>query len=129
MKIENMIREARVASLQASSIVSGIQVGCCITTKDGGFYIGSNTEYHGHFATHAEVFTLISMLRDGHKGEDVEAVCVWFEPKIQHACGSCLQALSSYLPETVTMVAASKDGHDTKTLGELLPYAYRKRSK
>lgn len=130
-ELNSLITAAKLAAIVAKPIKSGVTVGCVIQVGDGGpvkkRIAGANVEYHGHFATHAEVVALTKLISNGLRVEDIEAICVWFSPKIQFPCGSCLQALASHLSAEIMIIAASEAGHDIKTLGELLPFAYTSR--
>lgn len=130
--IKILIKQAKIQSESALPICSGIHVGCSLLMKCGYgeqcIVSASNIEYHGHFATHAEIAAISKAVACWHNLKDVEAVCVWFEPKIQFPCGSCLQALSCHLSSDTVVIAASHDGYEIRTLAELLPCAYISRN-
>lgn len=126
--IKTLIKHAKLQSKSAVPICSGIHVGCSLLLNShyecDCIVSASNIEYHGHFATHAEIAALSKAVSCWYSLKDVEVVCVWFEPKIQFPCGSCLQALSCHLSLDTIVIAASHGGYETKSLAELLPCAY-----
>lgn len=127
--LNSLIKAAELASILASPLKSNIPVGAVYVINQGGFkkHVASgNVEFFGAPTVHAEIAGLCKLLSLGFKPNDVECLCLWFTPKIQPPCGCCLQALASYFPNDFKIISASKSGQQINTLGELLPFAYRR---
>jgi len=129
---ESLISAAKLASDNAKAIKSGIKVGCALQVEQGerGDILvvqGCNIESHGADNVHAEVNAVCSAVSQGIQLHDITKLYLWFPLEAQPPCGCCLQFLASHFKDDFELVCAGPDRTIRTTLGEALPFAYRRK--
>jgi cytidine deaminase len=124
---EEMIEEARKASLNSYSKYSGYAVGASIELKDGTIMHGCNVENAVYGLTMcAERVAMFKMISEGYKREDVVQFGLYVNSDtLGTPCGSCRQVMAELIPYN-TVIHMGHKGEQTLSLPleELLPHAW-----
>jgi cytidine deaminase len=118
-----LLARAREAAADAYAPYSGYPVGAALLAADGSVYVGCNVENAAYTdSLHAERVALGSAVADGRREFDRIAVASAARDGVA-PCGACRQVLSEFCGEETVVLCDREAGHDTHTLGELLPAA------
>ena len=130
MNAELLISAALDARENAYAPYSDFFVGAAIETSDGKIYTGCNIESASFSGTVcAERVALFKAVSEGETEFCAIAVVGGGENGVVDycvPCGICLQVLSEFCPDSLTVIIAKDlDDYETTTLGALLPKAFR----
>lgn len=120
-----MLDMAYEAMTHAYVPYSGFQVGACLRTADGAYYLGCNIENAAYSPTNcAERTAVFKAVYDGvRKFSALAVVCSGDHPAFP--CGVCRQVLSEFCDADMPVLCANKDRETVQTtLGGLLPYSF-----
>ena len=104
---------------------SNFQVGACLRTADGKYYLGCNIENAAYSPTNcAERTAVFKAVYDGVRSFSALAVvCSGDHPAFP--CGVCRQVLSEFCDADMPVVCANKNRETVETTLEgLLPYSF-----
>ena len=104
---------------------SSFQVGACLRTADGKYYLGCNIENAAYSPTNcAERTAVFKAVYDGIRSFSALAVvCSGNHPAFP--CGVCRQVLSEFCDADMPVVCANKNRETVETTLEgLLPYSF-----
>ena len=123
------IKLAKSARLNAYSPYSNFQVGAALRTKSGKIYLGCNIENHGIQSICAERTAFVKALSEGErefesitivgamKGEEPKEKCM--------QCGYCRQFMSEFVDNDFKVcVVDSNNIIEEFSISELLPYGF-----
>lgn len=126
MTNEKLLELAKTACDNAYSPYSGFKVGCALLSKNGEVFVGCNIENASYSATVcAERVAFGTALAKGEKEFSKMAVVGIKNGEIQtefYPCGVCLQFIGEFCDENFEIIMPNT----TKTLGEMLPFGFRK---
>ena len=130
MNAELLISAALDARENAYAPYSDFFVGAALETADGKIYTGCNLESASFSGTVcAERVALFKAVSEGETEFSALAVAGGGEGGVEDyctPCGICLQVLSEFCPDSLTVILAKDlDDYEVVTLGDLLPRAFR----
>ena len=123
--LDEMLRLAGAARLNAYAPYSGFKVGACLRTDDGRFFAGCNVENIAYPQGQcAEASAIGAMVAAG--GQRIVEVVVLADGKdLCTPCGGCRQRLAEFAaPDTPVHVAGPEGVRARFTMAELLPHAF-----
>lgn len=124
-KVVNLIEAAKTISQKAKIHLSGFPVGAAILSDSDNIYVGCNVEFDNYSNTiHAEEAAISEFVVSGDK-KPVAIAVFTAGNKPNYPCGMCRQSLIELGGKELRVIAAYKDKYEIKTLGELLPDAFR----
>jgi cytidine deaminase len=123
--LDEMLRLAGAARLNAHAPYSGFKVGACLRTDDGRLFSGCNVENLAYPQGQcAEASAIGAMVAAGGR-RIVEVVVLAEGEGLCTPCGGCRQRLSEFsTPDTTVHVAGSEGVRARFTIAELLPHAF-----
>ena len=128
MTPEKLISLAVEAMDKAYAPYSGFQVGAALLCSDGTVFTGCNIENAAFSPTNcAERTAVFKAVSEGRKDFTAIAICGGKAGQITDLCppcGVCRQVLSEFCKADLPIYLAHKDGYQTLTLGDLLPYSF-----
>ena len=124
MDVRILIEEASKALSEAYAPYSGFKVGASVLTRGGEVFRGCNVENASFGLTIcAERAAIFAAVGAGHR-KIKQVVIVGEGPQQPVPCGACLQVMSEFGVELVTVGVSGKD-FNTYDLKELLPRPFR----
>jgi cytidine deaminase len=124
MSPSDLIQAAREATEQAHAPYSGYRVGAALLCSDGTVFTGCNVENASYGLTNcAERTALFSAVAAGHRQFRAIAIAASEDPA-PYPCGACRQVLAEFCPADFPVHVVKGDGHETRSLGELLPHTF-----
>ena len=124
------IKLAKSARLNAYAPYSNFQVGAALRTKSGKIYLGCNIENHGIQAICAERTAFAKALSEGER--KFESITVVGSPKGKEPtekcmpCGYCRQFMSEFVDNNFKICVVDKNNNvEELTISELLPYSFK----
>lgn len=125
MNPDNLIQAARDAMKHAHAPYSGYKVGAALLCEDGTVVTGCNVENASYGLTNcAERTAVFSAVAGGQTRFKAMAVAASGKPP-PFPCGACRQVLAEFCPADFPVHVAASEGHETITMGELLPHVFR----
>ena len=127
MKPTDLLTMAAEARHNAHAPYSTYQVGAALLAKDGSVTTGCNVENASYGLTICAERVAISAAVAAGKTEFVAIAIVADGGPAPFPCGACRQVMSEFCgPEFPVYIAGAgyTGGHDTTTLGALLPHAF-----
>ena len=107
---------------------SGYQVGAALLCADGSVYLGCNIENASYTPTVCgERTAIFKAVSEGKREFTAIAICGGKNGVITGAfppCGVCRQVMREFCDDDFTVYLVNKDGFDTVTLADLLPYSF-----
>lgn len=124
---EKLLKAAKEARKNAYAPYSGFKVGAAVLTKTGKIFTGCNIENASYGMTIcAERCAIFSAVAAGE--QELEALCLIADTEEPVSpCGACRQVMNEFGVKTVLM-ADKKDHLVTKTLEELLPEDFSRKT-
>jgi cytidine deaminase len=121
----NELLEAAFQALEhAHAPYSGYRVGAALLCADGTVFKGCNVENASYGLTNcAERTAVFSAVAAGRTGFSAIAIAASQDPA-PFPCGACRQVLTEFCGPEFPVHVANGTGHETLTLGELLPHAF-----
>ncbi|MBR4954648.1 MAG: cytidine deaminase [Clostridia bacterium] len=124
MQDKQLIERAIDMMAFAHAPYSGFTVGAALLCDDGSVYGGCNVECSSYGATIcAERTALVKAVSEGKKRFVALAVCSSSDAYCT-PCGICRQMFNDFSPSMRVLCANNKGEYITKTVSELLPYAF-----
>jgi cytidine deaminase len=121
-----MLDLARAALAHAHAPYSRLRVGACVRAAGGRLYAGCNVENASYGLTLCAESAAIAAMVAGGDRRIVEALVVTERDEPCPPCGRCRQQLAEFAgPDTPVHMAGPDGVRLTRTLGELLPLAFR----
>jgi len=129
MKPEELLAMAKEAMMKAYAPYSGFFVGAALLTKSGKVYTGCNIENAAFSPTNcAERTAFFKAVSEGEREFSAIAVVGGKDGVITglcSPCGVCRQVMQEFCdPDFLIHMGKEKDGYETITLRELLPYGF-----
>ncbi|MBR0445561.1 MAG: cytidine deaminase [Clostridia bacterium] len=124
-EMEKMLDLAEEAMHHAYTPYSNFQVGACLRTSDGEYYLGCNIENASYTPTVcAERTAMFKAVFDGKRSFDgIAIICSGNNPSFP--CGVCRQVLSEFCEPGMPVLSSNRNREYTVcTLGELLPHSF-----
>ena len=124
-ELDRMLAMAFEAMERAYVPYSHFQVGACLRTDDGKYYMGCNIENAAYTPTNcAERTAMFHAVYEGERHFSAIAIaCSGEYPAFP--CGVCRQVLSEFCPPTMPVYCANVRREAVlSTLGELLPRSF-----
>ena len=132
-EISRLVDAAQAARERSYSPYSQFKVGAAVLTQEGEIFSGTNVENASYGLTVcAERNALFAAVGAGHRRFKALALITQKIPGVQFGspCGACRQVLSEFMPPQTPVYIAVLNGTKrtvyTKTLGELIPFAFTK---
>ncbi len=125
MEREHMLDLAYEAMARAYTPYSHFQVGACLKSESGKYYLGCNIESASYTPTNcAERTAMFKAVSEGERAfSGIVIVCSGKNPAAP--CGVCRQVLREFCQEDMPVVFAdAKRNYIESTLGELLPHSF-----
>ena len=123
--LEDDIKLAKEARLNAWSPYGKYYVGACLRCKDGTTYLGCNIENHGIQAICAERTAIVKALSDGKrefKSIAIVGAPIGEEPTVECVpCGYCRQFISEFVDNEFKFITEDNGEIKTYTIDDLLP--------
>lgn len=131
MNNKELIELAVNAAGNSYSPYSHFRVGAALLCDDGSVYLGCNIENSAYSATVcAERTAIFKAISDGKRGFQKIAVVGGEDGLLEKQCapcGVCLQVMSEHCDANrFVVLLADNEGIHEYTLGEMLPYAFKK---
>ncbi len=127
-KRKELLTLAAEARGHSYSPYSGYAVGAALLTADGKVYLGCNIENAAYTPTIcAERTAFFKAVFDGVR--DFEAIAIIGSGETpSFPCGVCRQVMAEFCGDSFLVISSNRDQTvvDARTLGELLPGAFRK---
>ena len=124
MTPDALIQAAREALENAHAPYSAYQVGAALLCGDGTDVSGCNEENASYGLTNcAERTAIFSAIAQGRTEFKAIAIAASGQPA-PFPCGACRQVLAEFCSSGFPVYIATAEGHETITLGELLPRAF-----
>lgn len=124
MNANRLIFVAKKAMERAHAPYSNYKVGVALICSDGTVFKGCNIENASYGLTNcAERTALFSAVAAGKTEFAALAIAASGEP-VPYPCGACRQVLAEFCDPDFPIYIKSSGGHETTTLGELLPHAF-----
>lgn len=123
--IEKMIQLATQGMRHNYAPYSEYNVGCCLHTDNGEYFLGGNIEFSSYsLAMCAESSAIADLMRKG-KQKISHVVIVNHLNTACYPCGACRQRLSEFADDDTIIYLCSQEGIlEQYTLGELLPHQF-----
>ena len=118
---------AKEASKNSYSPYSNFPVGACVVFESGEKYPGANIENASYgLSLCAERNAISSALAQGERSK-IKAVAIYSpRQKFCVPCGACLQWMSEFKGENVTIILENDNGEPEKLLlSDFLPYGFK----
>lgn len=126
--VETLLQAAAEARLRAYAPYSGYAVGAAIESGPGRIFAGCNVENVSYPVTIcAERTALVKMVSEGDRAI-AQLALVTQDGGLP--CGMCLQAISEFAIDPTSLLIHVGDANGlrfTRTLAEVLPYAFQSR--
>jgi cytidine deaminase len=122
----DMLNMARAAMTRAYAPYSGFSVGAVVRGESGKLYAGCNVENAAYpLSSCAEASAISALIMAGERCV-IEVLVIGQGSTLISPCGGCRQRLSEFAADATPIHLCGPDGvHETLTLGELLPRAFR----
>lgn len=120
-RLDEVIRQARLARSRAYSPYSHVKIGAAVLTKGGKVYTGANVENASYgLSCCAERTAIFNAVSDGHR--DIVAIAVVGKSEeFTKPCGACRQVMAEFNPK-MKVLRRGLDGFSADTsVSELLP--------
>ena len=128
MTPEKLVELSKEAIERAYAPYSGYQVGAALLCADGSVYLGCNIENASYTPTVCgERTAIFKAVSEGKREFTAIAICGGKNGVITGAfppCGVCRQVMREFCDDDFTVYLVNKDGFDTVTLADLLPYSF-----
>lgn len=128
MTPEKLVELSKEAMQRAYAPYSGYQVGAALLCADGSVYLGCNIENASYTPTVCgERTAIFKAVSEGKRDFTAIAICGGKNGVITGAfppCGVCRQVMREFCDDDFTVYLVNKDGFDTVTLADLLPYSF-----
>jgi cytidine deaminase len=128
MTPEKLVQMAIEAMGHAYAPYSGYKVGAALLCADGSVYLGCNIENASYTPTVCgERTAIFKAVSEGKREFTAIAICGGKNGVITGAfppCGVCRQVMREFCDDDFTVYLVNKDGFDTVTLADLLPYSF-----
>lgn len=128
MTPEKLVELSKEAMQRAYAPYSGYQVGAALLCADGSVYLGCNIENASYTPTVCgERTAIFKAVSEGKREFTAIAICGGKNGVITGAfppCGVCRQVMREFCDDDFTVYLVNKDGFDTVTLADLLPYSF-----
>ena len=128
MTPEKLVEFSKEAMQRAYAPYSGYQVGAALLCADGSVYLGCNIENASYTPTVCgERTAIFKAVSEGKREFTAIAICGGKNGVITGAfppCGVCRQVMREFCDDDFTVYLVNKDGFDTVTLADLLPYSF-----
>ncbi|MFB6160485.1 MAG: cytidine deaminase [Haloferacaceae archaeon] len=120
----DLLASARDALVDAHVPYSGFRVGAALRTADGETFTGCNLEVANYSnSLHAEELAVAAAVQAGH--DEFESLAVASNrDALVTPCGMCRQTLAEFCDADLRVVCERADGHETFSLGALLPATF-----
>ena len=132
MTTEKLVKLAKEAMTHAYMPYSGYKVGAALLCADGTVYQGCNIENASFTPTIcAERTAFFKAIYDGHRDFVAIAVCGGKDGVIEGAfppCGVCRQVMREFCEDDFQIHMVTKEGWETATLAEILPFSFSART-
>ena len=128
MTPDKLVELSKEAMQRAYAPYSGYQVGAALLCADGSVYLGCNIENASYTPTVCgERTAIFKAVSEGKREFTAIAICGGKNGVITGAfppCGVCRQVMREFCDDDFTVYLVNKDGFDTVTLADLLPYSF-----
>ena len=122
---KSLVLRAEAARKYAYAPYSRFKVGAALLAASGKVYTGCNVENASYGATVcAERTALFKAISRGDRS--FVAIAVTAGETACPPCGICRQTLAEFCPPEFEIITADGDKIESKSLGELLPFAFDK---
>ena len=127
--IEETIKLAKEARLNAHSPYGNFFVGAVLKTKQGKLYTGCNIENHGLQSICAERTAFVKALSEGEK--EFESITVVGAEKGKEPieeclpCGYCRQFMSEFVDNDFKIYTINNEKINEYSMTDLLPYSFK----
>ena len=132
-EVSRLVAAARQAREHSYSPYSSFKVGAAVLTQTGEIFIGTNIENASYGLTVcAERNAIFAAVGAGHRRLKALALITPKVPGVKFSapCGACRQVMSEFMSAGAPVYMAVWDGKKqtvyTRTLGELVPFAFTK---
>ncbi len=124
MDPNKLVGLAKTALERAHAPYSNYRVGAALLCADGTVFEGCNIENASYGLTNcAERTAIFSAIAAGKTKFSAMAIAASGE-SAPFPCGACRQVLAEFCEPDFPIHIAQGEGHETTTLGELLPHAF-----
>lgn len=125
-KYQILVDKAFLALKNAYAPYSHFNVGACVLTSDGKYFLGANIENASYPAGNCgERTALFNCYANGYRKNDIVAIAIVTEAKkVSSPCGICRQVLNELLLKDTPIILANKTDHLVTSIKELLPLAF-----
>lgn len=126
MNKEELIKKAFEGLKHAYAPYSKYQVGACVLTKDGKYFLGCNIENAAYpSSVCGERVAVFNAYANGYNKDSIEAIAIVTSGKrIGTPCGMCRQALSELLNADTPIILSNGEDEMITNISELLPYNF-----
>lgn len=123
---EDIIEKAKGAMRNAYTPYSKFNVGACVKTKDGKYFIGANIENASYGLTNcAERTALFQVYTQGYRKEDIESMAIVGEgPNLISPCGACRQVMAELIGRKIPVILSTRDEVKVTSIDELMPMSF-----
>ncbi|MCJ7841847.1 cytidine deaminase [Lederbergia sp. NSJ-179] len=125
MKVEQLVKAAKLARERAYVPYSKFPVGAALLTKDGKIYTGCNIENASYGMTNcAERTAIFKAISEGDQEFTRLAVIADTDRPVP-PCGACRQVIAEFCPRDMEIVLTNLQGKQKRIKAEeLLPFAF-----
>ncbi|MDF7801090.1 cytidine deaminase [Pontiellaceae bacterium B1224] len=125
MNPNELIEAAFQALEHAHAPYSEYRVGAALLCADGTVFKGCNVENASYGLTNcAERTAIFSAIAAGQREFAAMAIAASGD-STPYPCGACRQVMVEFFQQDFPVYVARSDGHDTITLGKLLPNSFK----
>ena len=125
---QELLEEAKKASLNTYSPYSKFPVGACVLYENGNRYVGCNVENVSYGLTLCAERNAISTAIANNEKSKIEAIAI-YSPKQTKCmpCGACRQWLSEFASENETKIILEDDNNELLILNleEIFPSGFK----
>ena len=126
---DEMLEKAKMVMANAHCPYSKFQVGACLLTEQGDYFLGCNVENASYSMTiDAEANAVANMVASGQSR--IKAILILCHGETPCApCGACRQRIREFAKDQTPIMMCSLDANGQlhqleKTLGELMPHSF-----
>jgi cytidine deaminase len=125
MDPNELIQIAQKVVARAYAPYSTYSVGSALLCTDGTVFKGCNVENASFGLTNcAERTAIFAAIAAGKTEFRAMAIAASGEPP-PYPCGACRQVLAEFCDSDFPIYIATADGHESTTLGDLLPHSFK----
>ena len=126
MRNDDLILEAKKATLKAYAPYSQFHVGCALMLKNGHIIHGCNVENASYgLCMCAERNALYSLISQGFLATEVKALAIYADAKqLVSPCGACRQVFVELLSADTKIIMANDKEQLETTVATLLPLSF-----